>query len=278
MIVVSQVGLTFAKVQNGGNPLPQNITILNSGTGSMDWTATVKMLTGSSWLSLSRASGTVVRPSVDFSSVDVIVDGRSLAPGKYFGQIQVRSTNANNSPQTVSVILNVLPPNSKLGPEVRPTGLVFIGTADSAPGSQTVQVANRGSGTLNFKSTRLNYGNVVWFTSVPTVGAVAANQPATLTVQPDLSARSPGVDRGVITLLFDDGSIQTVDILPWCRLPVRCSARRGRGKEKTWAAAAIPRIGDSGDEAIHQLAERDHQSARQPGSRGEGRLRECGYR
>ncbi len=213
VIVVSQVGLTFAKVQNGGNPLPQNITILNSGTGSMDWTATVKTLTGSNWLSLSRASGTVVRPSVDFSSVDVIVDGSSLAPGNYFGQIQVRATNANNSPQTVSVILNVLPPNSKLGPEVRPTGLVFIGTADSAPGSQTVQVANRGSGTLNFKSTRLNYGNVVWFTSVPTVGAVAANQPATLTVQPDLSARSPGVDRGVITLLFDDGSIQTVDIL-----------------------------------------------------------------
>ena len=32
-------------------------------------------------------------------------------------------------------------------------------------------------------------------------------------MQPDLSARSAGVDRGVITILFDDGSSQTVSIL-----------------------------------------------------------------
>ena len=113
----------------------------------------------------------------------------------------------------MSVILNVLPPESTLGPEVRPSGLVFIGTADSTPGSQTVQIANRGSGAMGFKSNKLNFADVVWFSNVPTVGAVPANQPARITVQPDLSRRTPGIDRGVITLLFDDGSVQTVNIL-----------------------------------------------------------------
>jgi len=84
----------------------------------------------------------------------VIVNASTLAAGNYFGQIQVRASGAGNSPQTVSVILNVLPPNSTLGPEVRPSGLVFIGTADSAPGSQTVQIAHRGSGAAAFKSSR----------------------------------------------------------------------------------------------------------------------------
>ena len=213
VIVLSQTGLTFGKVQGGGNPLPQSIAILNTGQGAMNWTATAQTLTGSNWLSLSQSSGTVARPFLDFSSVDVIVNAGTLSAGNYFGQIQVRASGAGNSPQTVSVILNVLPLNSTLGPEVRPSGLVFIGTADSAPGSQTVQIAHRGSGSTAFKSNRLNYADVVWFSNVPTVGVVPANQPARITVQPDLSSRNPGIDRGVITLLFDDGSVQTVNIL-----------------------------------------------------------------
>ena len=40
VIVLSQAGLTFGKVQGGGNPLPQSIAILNSGQGTMNWTAT----------------------------------------------------------------------------------------------------------------------------------------------------------------------------------------------------------------------------------------------
>ena len=71
----------------------------------------------------------------------------------------------------------------------------------------------------------------MWFSNVPTVGVVPANQPARITVQPDLSGRSPGIDRGVITLLFDDGSVQTVNILsvvpPPGTVPGLASGRKG---------------------------------------------------
>ncbi len=213
VIVVSQAGLSFGKVQGGGNPLPQSIAILNGGQGSMDWTATATTLTGGNWLSLSQSNGTVTRPFLDVSNVDVIVSAGTLTAGNYFGQIQVRAAGASNTPQTVSVVLNVLAPNTTLGPEVRPSGLVFIGTADSTPGSQTVRLANRGSGTMGFKSKGFNYSDVVWFNNVPTLGTVPADQPALITVQPDLSRRTAGIDRGVITLLFDDGSVQTVNLL-----------------------------------------------------------------
>jgi uncharacterized protein (TIGR03437 family) len=240
VIVLSQTGLTFAKVQGGGNPLPQSIAILNSGQGTMNWTATATTLTGGNWLSLSPASGTVVRPFLDYSTVNVQVSAAGLASGNYFGQIQVRATGANNSPQTVSVVLNVLGPNSTLGPEVRPSGLVFIGTADSSPGSQAVQIANRGSGNTAFKTTSLNFANVVWFSNVPAVGSVPASQPAQITVQPDLSKRSPGIDRGVITLLFDDGSVQTVNILSVVPPPGTVLAAEGLRSGEPLAGGCSP--------------------------------------
>jgi uncharacterized protein (TIGR03437 family) len=213
IIVLSQAGLTFGKVQDGGNPLPQTIAILNSGQGTMNWTATATALDGGNWLSLSQTSGTVARPFLDFSPVDVIIDGSNLKAGNYFGQIQVRAAGANNSPQSVSVVVNVLPPGSTLGPEVRPSGLVFIGTRNSAPGSQTVSIANRGNDTRKFTSTKGTLLNQDWFSSVPALGSVAANAPVHLTVQPDFSHRDPGIDYGVITLLFDGGATQTVNIL-----------------------------------------------------------------
>ncbi len=213
IILLSQTGLTYQAVQGGGNPLPQTIDILNIGQGTMSWTATAQPLTGSKWLSVSPASGTVTTPFVTFSTATVNVDASGLAPGNYFGQIQVRATGANNAPQTISVVLNVFPPGTPLPPEVRPTGLVFVGSPGNPPGSQTVSIANRGTADVGFNSNKITYNNVNWMSNAPVVGTVRANSPTQMTVLPDFSARNPGVDRGVITVLFADGSAQTVNVL-----------------------------------------------------------------
>ena len=114
IILVSQTGLTYQSVQGGGNPLSQDIAILNVGQGAMNWTATAQTLSGGNWLSISPASGTVTTPFVSFSTTTVSVDASSLAPGNYFGQIQVRADGASNAPQTVSVVLNVFAPGTPL--------------------------------------------------------------------------------------------------------------------------------------------------------------------
>jgi hypothetical protein len=120
-ILLSQTGLSFTAVAQGGAPLSQSFGILNIGQGSMDWTATVRTLSGGSgWLRVDPASGTVARPFTDVSLVNVSVDASRLTAGDYYGQIQVRSPGAPNSPQTIFVVLSVLPPGSNPGPEVRP--------------------------------------------------------------------------------------------------------------------------------------------------------------
>ena len=213
VILISQTGLTFQAVQGGGNPLAQSIAVLNTGQGTMNWTATPKPLSGSGWLSVSQSSGTVVRPFLDFSSVDVTVNTAGLAPGNYFGQVSFNAAGANNGPQIVAVVLNVYPAGTPLGPEVRPSGLVFIGTPTSATGSQSVSLGNRGNSTVGFKSSDLTFGNVNWLSHVPAVGTVQLNTPSQITVVPDFTNRTAGVDKGVITVLFADGTTQTVSVL-----------------------------------------------------------------
>ena len=142
-MLLSQAGLTFTGVAQGGAPLPQTFGILNTGSGTMNWSASVSTLSGSNWLTITPASGTVLRPLLDASTVTVAVNTAGLAAGDYYGRIDLSSPGATNSPQTVTVVLNVLPPGSNPGPQVRPTGLIFTGVAGGTnPGSQVVSVGN----------------------------------------------------------------------------------------------------------------------------------------
>ena len=213
-ILLSQTGLTFTAVAQGGAAIPQSIGILNTGSGSMTWSATAATLSGGNWLSLSDNAGTVNQPFLDVSFSDVSVNAQSLASGQYFGSVQVTALGASNSPQSVLVVLNVLPAGSNPGPQLRPTGLVFTGVAGGVnAGSQTVTVANVTSGPVTYGSsvTYVNAGN--WIKYLPANATVTPNTPAQITVQPDFTNLGTGVFRAALTLAFDDGSIRNVSIL-----------------------------------------------------------------
>ena len=51
-ILLSQTALTFTAVAQGGMPLARNFGILNTGTGSMSWTAKAMTLSGGDWLQI----------------------------------------------------------------------------------------------------------------------------------------------------------------------------------------------------------------------------------
>jgi uncharacterized protein (TIGR03437 family) len=229
VILVSQVGLSFTAVSQGGVPLPQTVGILNIGQGAMSWSATSSTLSGGSWLQISPASGTVQTPYMDVSLVAVSINPSGLGTGTYYGKIQVSATAAN-TPQVVTVILTVLPAGFSLGPQLYPTGLIFTGVAGVTPGSQDVQVGNPTGQVNNFQSGQIGAG----FSFLPTNASLQPNQPTTVRVYPDFSELTPGsISRGTITLQFSDGSpSQTVNILfvvaPAGATPNRVSAKDGR--------------------------------------------------
>ena len=209
VILISQTALTFTAVAQGGVPLPQNFGVLNTGQGSMDWTATATTLSGGNWLQISPSGGTVQRPLQDVSLVTVSIDPSTLGPGNYYGRIRVSATAAN-TPQVMTVILTVLPVGANPGPQVFPTGLIFTGVAGVTPGSQDVQVGNPTGQVNSFQSGLDGTG----FTFLPTNASVQPGQPTTVRVFPDFSNLAPGsIQQGTITLQFTDGSQNTINVL-----------------------------------------------------------------
>jgi len=132
-ILIPQTGLTFFAVQGGGPTTPQFFNILNTGRGQMLWNVKSTILSGGSWLSAFPASGLSDADSALVPTVRLDVNPKDLTPGTYAATVQVTSPGADNSPQFVSVFLNVVPPGSNIGPIVQPSALVFSAARRSAP-------------------------------------------------------------------------------------------------------------------------------------------------
>jgi uncharacterized protein (TIGR03437 family) len=215
ILLLSQAGLSFRSAQGGGAPLPQDFGILNIGQGVLNWTVQASTLSGTAnWLSVSPGSGTVTRPYLDVSLVNVAVDPTSLAAGTYYGQIRVSASGVSNSPQSISVVLTVLPAGTNPGPEVRPTGLIFAGPQSANPAAQGVTIGNTGVNPSKFGSAPVLPPNTgAWFSYTPGTSTVGTGKAVPLNIQPDFSSLAPGATRGAIALLFDDGTIANVALL-----------------------------------------------------------------
>ncbi len=214
-ILLSQTGLNFTAVAGGGFVPPQSFAVLNAAEGVMGWTVSSQTLSGGpAWLAVSPASGSSDATSLQVPFVEVAINPAGLAPGAYYGQARVVAGAADNSPQVVSVVLNVLPPGSDPGPLVRPTGLVFTGIAGGAsPGTQAVVVSNLSARATSYVSGRLTSDNRNWFINVPASGPVTPQEPARILVQVETGELTPGVRRGTLTLQFEDGAPRNVSLL-----------------------------------------------------------------
>jgi uncharacterized protein (TIGR03437 family) len=230
ILILSQAGLSYRAAQGGGAPLPQDFGILNIGQGVLNWTAQATTLSGNSnWLSISPASGTVNRPYLDVSLVNVAVDPAGLTAGTYYGQIKVSASGVSNSPQSISVVLTILAPGTNPGPEVRPTGLIFAGPQSPNPAAQGVTIGNTRSDPATFGSAPVTGPGVgVWFAYTPSSSSVVAGKGVAVSVQPDFSRLAPGATRGEIALLFDDGSSANVALLAVVPPPGTSGAEQGR--------------------------------------------------
>ncbi len=262
-MLVSEAAMTFTVVAGGGAPLPHNFGILNTGTGAMDWQATVSTFVngtlqpGASWLSVSPSSGLVSRPYLDFSQVNVSVDPTQLTQaGTYYGRITIFSQAAVNQPQLITVTVNVLPVGLNPGPQMYPTGLIFTGIAGAKPGSQTFSVANLSNSAVDFLTGAIP-NQTPPFSYLPLNATLAVTSPSTLQVYPDFSKLTPGsVTKGTITLEFMDNSpAQSVNLLfvvapPGATLDERTGLPRASGSCSSQALQLVFRSPSTGFTAV----------------------------
>ena len=215
-ILIPQTGLSFFAVEGSvrGSVLPQFFGILNTGQGQMRWSVSASTLSGGDWLSTFPATGVTDAALPLVPQIRLDIDPRGLTAGIYYGSVRVDAPDADNTPQFVSVVLNVLSPGSSIGPIVQPTGLIFVGVAGGqAPGSQTVLVQNTSGNPLMFTSGGVTLNGAPLFDSLPGSGTITQSQPQRIVIQPKTAGLKAGVYRGALTLSLSDGNKRNIALV-----------------------------------------------------------------
>lgn len=174
--------LNFTMVYGGGNPLPQILTIVSTGS-AFSFSASATSATGGSWLQVSPSGiGCCSTPRV----VTVSISATTLAAGTYTGQIVLTQYGQGTMALTIPVTLTVAEPAASF-PDDIPGQLSFSFVPSSSnPPSETVQIRNAGFGVLSWTAADTTSDGGNWLTlsassgiapSTVTVGVVSQNLP-----------------------------------------------------------------------------------------------------
>jgi len=157
VIGLSATQFNFTANEGGPNPDDQILSISNTGGGILNWQASESC----SWLIVDPNNGSSTGETDD---VNLSIDITGLDAGMYNCDLIVSDPNAENSPQTVSVTLDVQGPVIELSE----THFDFIfPLVGGDPPSQILEINNNGTGILNWT---IDY-DCNWLDVYPTSGS-----------------------------------------------------------------------------------------------------------
>jgi uncharacterized protein (TIGR03437 family) len=195
VLTLGSTSLNFAYTAGGTLPSSQPVTISNTGTGTLVWTASVTST--AKWLSLDLTSGTAP------STVNVTVSPASLSAGTYNGTVTIASSGASGSPATVAVTLVVSAAAASV--VVSPTSLSFqYAVGGTVPASQNVTINNGGGGSFTWVASSSAY----WVALSPVSGSL----PGTVAVSVIPQNLAAGTSNANVTIGASDGSVTPLTI------------------------------------------------------------------
>jgi Viral BACON domain len=166
--------INFTMPAGGNNPLPQILAVASTGT-AFNYSAAVATAKGGNWLTISPAGCCPTTPVIEIASV---VNAATLAAGSYSGQVMFRAQNGSKA-ITVPVTLTVEAANTPFFGGMQGLASFFLTpNSGSNPPSQTVQVLNGGTGTLNWTRSITTADGGSWLHLTPASGTA----PSTATV------------------------------------------------------------------------------------------------
>ena len=215
VIARNPASISFSAIQNGANPSSQTVTVTNSGSGTMNWTAASSV----PWLTI---NGGAAASGADSGSFAVGVNITGLSVGNYAGTVTIAATGATNTPQAIAVTLSVTAaPTPTIG--LNATNLSFTAVqGGSNPSAQTLTISNTGAGTLNWSVIE----NAAWLTpsvlsgsgtgsvtlNVNTAGMSAGTYTTPLTIAATGATNTP--QTVTVTLTLTAPLIPTIGLAP----------------------------------------------------------------
>jgi sugar lactone lactonase YvrE len=208
-IQLSRSGITVNAVAGANVQSTQSFAVLNAGGGTMNWTAEASTVTGGKWLGVSPAAGASLGGQAG-TGATVSIDSAGLAQGQYYGTVAVSSPDAVNTPESISVLLNVAADGSGAAVSLSTGAVILAGAAGSTqPRTGQVTIFNPGTASLHFSATPFTSSGETWLSVSPVAGSLSPGSSA-LTIQADLSKLAAGVHTGTVGLIFDDGTVNSI--------------------------------------------------------------------
>ena len=176
-----------------GDPPAQQALQVGSDAGTVNWTATVELLNGAGWLTISPTSGTasLAQPAIAVAEVNY---GALGAAGLFQAVITVTDTDTGFS-VAVPVQAVLTSPGGRL--VLNQTAFLFRAVQDGpAPPSQTLRVFNDGTAAVNWSLLELPS----WLTASAESGTSVPGQGSATTLTADPSGLASGVLQALVTV------------------------------------------------------------------------------
>lgn len=194
-ILLAPASVTFASVQKGANPPDHTVAVTNSGAGELTGlVATVGYATGQATGWLTATFGVTTAPA----TITLAAVTGDLVTGVYDATVQISSSVAHNSPQTLDVRFDVGVEPAAIA--VSPEQLEFSALRGGGnPPAQNVAIANSGAAPLTGLTIAVNYpgGQPAGFVST-TLSSTTA--PATLAVRVTTGTLATGTYAATVSI------------------------------------------------------------------------------
>jgi uncharacterized protein (TIGR03437 family) len=209
---LSQSGLTFYAVQSASVAVPpQYVSVYNLGSGTISWSTQIQYASTKGWLTLTQPTGN--SSAATPGEFQVSVNPAGLAKGTYYAVVNVLSAGVNNSPQSFSVLLNVVALGD-LGstPQVSSGGAVLATTSGSAvAATQSVNLFSPAGQNLAYSTTVFTASGGQWLSVSPQSGSLGSNG-TSMTIQASAAGLTAGVYTGTVQVAFNQGTILTIQV------------------------------------------------------------------
>ncbi len=236
-LVASQSGLTFRAAENAVQTVSQNIVVLS--TVEIPWKVSVNTYSGGSWLSTNPVSATTNLATGPLA-MTFSANPTGLAAGDYYGVVTIAPTDGVHPAINLSVVLNIVAPNTNVPPLVSPGGLVFLGAAGETLNAQSVGITDVASYAVGATLTSPQFQT--WLSVSRESIVVDSGQTGSFSVSVDTSKLGAGVYQGSINLAFTDTTTQVVDVLlvitPGAVQSPAASPKAPQGAESTMCTPA----------------------------------------
>ena len=188
-LLLSETGLTFQGGEGGYPSHSFSIQVENVGVGDLTGLTAKTSVTGpgANWL---HAAITPVPGNPQVSTAAISVSPLPAVAGTYYGRVDFSLTGAANSPQSVPVVLQIIPGPI---PDITPSGVAFgteyiFGQPTIPALSQDVKLFNLGTRAVTFSLTGGSRGysqsgaSMDWLTVSPNTGSIGPGSNAIFTV------------------------------------------------------------------------------------------------